>query len=180
MYTRGALWTLESTIDLSQLFEIARVMAFTYVLYRSPNDASPNPTPACPAPVENCPYANAGRPPSPYGTALEGGAGGATFVAGAGCGGFGLGVIFGAVGNGTGSAALSGTGGGAGSVLDSPGDSFAGALSFTTSGAGNGTPETLLTILALIPPAPPDDDPQLGAELGKILGEMMTKAKTIP
>src|SRR5262249_11193024 len=35
-----------STIDFNQLLEIARVIAFTYVLYRSPNPASPNPIPA--------------------------------------------------------------------------------------------------------------------------------------
>jgi len=43
----------ESTIDFNQLLEIARVIAFTYVLYRSPKAASPNPIPASPAPVWN-------------------------------------------------------------------------------------------------------------------------------
>jgi len=55
MYTRGALWIRESTMDFSQLLETARVIAFTYAPYRSPNAASPNPIPASPAPVENCP-----------------------------------------------------------------------------------------------------------------------------
>src|SRR5581483_10890813 len=88
-------------------------------------------------------------------------------------------VLIGALGSGIFSAVLSGAGGGAGSVLESPGDSLAGAFSVTFSGVGRGTPETLPAILTLIPTFdPPVGDPQLAPKLGNMRGERITKVNS--
>jgi hypothetical protein len=55
---------------------------------------------------------------------------------------------------------------------------LAGAVSLTTSGVFKGTPEILVTILALIPPAPPFGDPQLVPIVGKRWCERIMRANS--
>src|SRR4051812_12141604 len=108
-----------------------------------------------------------------------GGAATADFAAGGFGGAFGGGLTE-ALLSGMSSAVLSGGAGGAGSVLYNPGDSFAGAFSWTTSGVGSGTPDTLPTTFTCMPPEPPVVDPQFVPKEGNNFGERTMNASSAP
>src|SRR5271155_5003498 len=160
--TRGAVATLGSTVDCSQLPLMRRCTASTYHENREPKSppAAPvNPSPACvvPAPRAKEVVGTVGVPPPPYGIAFGGGGvgfsssfdGRVTYFGGLLRSNFGIGVASGA-----------GFGCGVGSDLNNPFDSSTTRLADTTSGLGSGIAGTLPTIPTVIePPGPPQFTP---------------------
>src|SRR5271169_2767627 len=156
--TRGAVATLGSTVDCSQLPLMRRCTASTYHENREPKSppAAPvNPSPACvvPAPRAKEVVGTVGVPPPPYGIAFGGGGvgfsstfdGRVTYFGGLLRSNFGMGIASGA-----------GFGCGAGSDLYSPLDSSTTRFGDTTSGRGRGIAGTLPTMPTVIdPPGPP-------------------------